>query len=64
MVVISWVSIMHAIILAAGRGSRLSEHNPEGDPKCLMEFGGCSLLARHQFHYTSIVRPSRHSDAV
>jgi choline kinase len=38
---------MHAVILAAGRGSRLSEHNPDGLPKCLMEFGGCSLLARH-----------------
>lgn len=37
----------HAIILAAGRGSRLAEHNPEGHPKCLMEFGGRSLLARH-----------------
>ena len=38
---------MHAIILAAGRGSRLAEHNPDGHPKCLMEFGGHSLLARH-----------------
>ena len=38
---------MHAIILAAGHGSRLAEHNPEGHPKCLMEFGGRSLLARH-----------------
>ena len=38
---------MHAIILAAGRGSRLAEHNPAGHPKCLMEFGGRSLLARH-----------------
>ena len=38
---------MHAIILAAGRGSRLAQHNPEGLPKCLMEFGGRSLLARH-----------------
>jgi choline kinase len=38
---------MHAIILAAGRGNRLSEHNPDGHPKCLMEFGGQSLLARH-----------------
>ncbi len=38
---------MHAVILAAGRGSRLAEHNPEGHPKCLMEFGGRSLLARH-----------------
>ena len=38
---------MHAIILAAGRGKRLQGHNPEGHPKCLMEFGGRSLLARH-----------------
>lgn len=38
---------MQAIILAAGRGSRLAEHNPEGRPKCLMEFGGRSLLDRH-----------------
>jgi choline kinase len=38
---------MHAIILAAGRGSRLAEHNPHGLPKCLIEMGGRSLLARH-----------------
>jgi choline kinase len=38
---------MHAIILAAGRGARLAKHNPGGYPKCLMEFGGRSLLARH-----------------
>lgn len=38
---------MHAIILAAGRGSRLAEHNPDGLPKCLLEFGGHSLLALH-----------------
>jgi choline kinase len=38
---------MRAIILAAGRGKRLAGHNPDGHPKCLMEFGGCSLLARH-----------------
>lgn len=38
---------MHAIILAAGRGSRLAEHYPDSLPKCLMEFGGRSLLARH-----------------
>ncbi len=37
---------MHAIILAAGRGNRLSEFNPDGRPKCLLEFGGRSLLAR------------------
>ncbi|MDZ4731267.1 MAG: phosphocholine cytidylyltransferase family protein [Xanthomonadales bacterium] len=38
---------MYAIILAAGRGSRLAEHNPQGRPKCLLEVGGRSLLARH-----------------
>ncbi len=38
---------MHAIILAAGRGSRLEQHNSDSLPKCLMEFGGRSLLARH-----------------
>ena len=38
---------MHAIILAAGRGTRLAGHNPDDHPKCLMEFGGRSLLARH-----------------
>jgi choline kinase len=38
---------MHAIILAAGHGSRLTEHIPPGQPKCLLQFGGCSLLARH-----------------
>ena len=37
---------MQAIILAAGRGSRLAEHNPDGLPKCLIEFGGRSLLDR------------------
>jgi choline kinase len=37
---------MHAIILAAGRGNRLAEFNPDGRPKCLLEFGGKSLLAR------------------
>jgi choline kinase len=38
---------MHAIILAAGRGSRLAGHDPGGLPKCLLEFGGKSLLQRH-----------------
>ena len=38
---------MHAIILAAGRGSRLGPDNPDGLPKCLLEFGGQSLIARH-----------------
>jgi choline kinase len=45
---------MHAIILAAGRGNRLAEFNPDGRPKCLLEFGGRSLLARQLdvlFHF-------------
>lgn len=37
---------MDAIILAAGRGNRLREFNPDGRPKSLLEFGGKSLLAR------------------
>ena len=37
---------MHAIILAAGRGNRLADFNPDGRPKCLLEFGGRSLLER------------------
>ena len=37
---------MDAIILAAGRGDRLREFNPDGRPKCLLEFGGRSLLSR------------------
>lgn len=40
---------MQAIILAAGRGNRLSDFNPDGRPKCLLEFDGRSLLAR-QLH--------------
>jgi choline kinase len=37
---------MRAIILAAGRGNRLADFNPDGRPKCLLEFGGRSLLER------------------
>lgn len=37
---------MHAIILAAGRGSRLSKLNPDQRPKCLLEVGGRTLLSR------------------
>jgi choline kinase len=36
---------MRAIILAAGRGSRLLETTER--PKCLLEFGGRTLLERH-----------------
>jgi len=38
---------MLAIILAAGRGSRLAEYNPDQRPKCLLEFAGISLMQRH-----------------
>jgi len=38
--------VLRAIILAAGRGNRLSEFNPDGRPKCLIEIGGRSLLDR------------------
>lgn len=37
---------MHAVILAAGVGRRLSDITG-GGPKCLLSFGGASLLARH-----------------
>jgi len=37
---------MQAIILAAGQGNRLAEFNPDARPKCLLEFGAKSLLAR------------------
>ncbi len=36
---------MRAIILAAGRGSRLQQNQEM--PKCLLRFGGLSLLERH-----------------
>jgi choline kinase len=38
---------IHAVILAAGQGSRLAGFNPQGHPKCLLSFGGRSLLERH-----------------
>ena len=38
---------MRAIILAAGRGSRLQQTAEGQFPKCLLTFGGRSLLARH-----------------
>ena len=38
---------MRAIILAAGRGLRLHPAGDEGVPKCLLRFGGTSLLERH-----------------
>ncbi len=38
---------MRAIILAAGRGSRLQQTTDRQLPKCLLTFGGHSLLERH-----------------
>src|ERR1700722_5028162 len=38
---------MRAIILAAGRGSRLSQSQGPHLAKCLLSFGGTSLLERH-----------------
>jgi choline kinase len=37
---------VRAVILAAGRGSRLGRHTDD-QPKCLVEVGGRSLLDRH-----------------
>ena len=38
---------MRAIILAAGRGLRLKQPIAQEQPKCLLEFGGRTLLERH-----------------
>jgi choline kinase len=38
---------MRAIILAAGRGLRLQQTEEDHTPKCLLRFGGMSLLERH-----------------
>lgn len=38
---------MRAIILAAGRGLRLKQAEDQQLPKCLLTFGGKSLLERH-----------------
>ena len=38
---------MRAIILAAGRGTRLAQAAERELPKCLLRFGGRSLLERH-----------------
>jgi choline kinase len=38
---------MRAIILAAGRGMRLQQSHEQQFPKCLLKFGGRSLLERH-----------------
>jgi choline kinase len=38
---------VRAIILAAGRGLRLQQSDGRQLPKCLLQFGGMSLLERH-----------------
>jgi choline kinase len=38
---------MRAIVLAAGRGSRLRQLQDEQLPKCLLRFDGATLLQRH-----------------
>jgi choline kinase len=38
---------MRAIILAAGRGQRLKQAEGREFPKCLLEFGGKTLIERH-----------------
>jgi choline kinase len=38
---------MRAIILAAGRGMRLQQAADQQHPKCLLRFGGMTLLERH-----------------
>ena len=38
---------MRAIILAAGRGMRLQQIEDQHQPKCLLTFGGMTLLERH-----------------
>jgi choline kinase len=38
---------MEAIMLAAGQGTRLSKNDETYRPKCLLQFDGQSLLARH-----------------
>ena len=38
---------IHAVMLAAGTGSRLNNSENKRQPKCLLEFDGKSLLRRH-----------------
>lgn len=38
---------MRAIVLAAGRGMRLQQTEDQHHPKCLLPFGGMTLLERH-----------------
>ena len=38
---------IHAVMLAAGTGRRLNNSDNKGQPKCLLEFDGKSLLRRH-----------------
>ena len=44
---------MKAIILAAGVGKRLGPA-AENKPKCLLKFGGRSLLQRHLYNLMSL----------
>jgi choline kinase len=41
------VKPVRAVILAAGRGMRLQQSAADHQPKCLLQFGGVSLLERH-----------------
>lgn len=41
---------MKALMLAAGMGNRLSGHDETHHPKCLLRFGGQTLLERHIGH--------------
>ncbi|HEY3730689.1 MAG TPA: phosphocholine cytidylyltransferase family protein [Steroidobacteraceae bacterium] len=45
---------MRAVILAAGRGLRLKQAATEQSPKCLLQFGGASLLERHLVRLRSV----------
>jgi choline kinase len=38
---------MRALLLAAGRGLRLQQPEDQQSPKCLLSFGGMTLLERH-----------------
>jgi choline kinase len=45
---------VRAIILAAGRGLRLKQAATEQLPKCLLPFGGASLIERHLLRLRSV----------
>ncbi len=46
-------AVMRAIVLAAGRGSRLHPYTVD-KPKCLLPVGGCSILERQVRMYQSL----------